>query len=59
MAKNAIETALITHGNLGYYAESPLQQRYHDVASYLIADGSGASHKRVIAAALLGKEATF
>jgi cyclohexanecarboxyl-CoA dehydrogenase len=45
-------------GNLGYSAESPLQQRYRDVASYLVADGTAAIQKRIIATSLLGKVAT-
>ena len=58
VAKEAIETAWVTHGNLGYSAESPLQQRYRDVASYLVADGTAAIQKRIIATSLLGKVAT-
>jgi len=57
VAKEAIETAWVTHGNLGYSAESPLQQRYRDVASYLVADGTAAIQKRIIATSLLGKVA--
>jgi cyclohexanecarboxyl-CoA dehydrogenase len=57
VAKEAIETAWVTHGNLGYSAESPQQQRYRDVASYLVADGTAAIQKRIIATALLGKVA--
>ena len=40
VAKNAIEAAIRVHGNLGYSAEFPLQQRYRDVMAYLIADGT-------------------
>jgi cyclohexanecarboxyl-CoA dehydrogenase len=58
VAKEAIETAWVTHGNLGYSAESPLQQRYRDVASYLVADGTAAIQKRIIATSLLGKVAS-
>ena len=58
VAKEVIETAWVTHGNLGYSAESPLQQRYRDVASYLVADGTAAIQKRIIATSLLGKVAT-
>lgn len=57
VAKDAIETAWVTHGNLGYSAESPLQQRYRDVASYLVADGTAAIQKRIIATSLLGRVA--
>jgi cyclohexanecarboxyl-CoA dehydrogenase len=57
VAKDAIETAIVTLGNLGYSTESPLQQRYRDVASYLIADGTAGIQKRIIATALMGKVA--
>src|SRR3984957_620292 len=57
IAKDAIETAWVTHGNVGYSASSPLQQRYRDVASYLVADGTAAIQKRIIATSLLGRVA--
>lgn len=59
VAKDAIEAALVTHGNLGYSTEMPLQQRYRDVMSYLIGDGTAAIQKRIIATSLLGKVATL
>ncbi|MGH3469317.1 MAG: acyl-CoA dehydrogenase family protein, partial [Thermocrispum sp.] len=59
VAKDAIEAALVTHGNLGYSTELPLQQRLRDVSSYLIADGTAAIQKRIIATGLLGKAATL
>lgn len=40
VAKNAIEAAMKIHGNLGYSAEFPLQQRYRDATAYLVADGT-------------------
>ncbi|MFC9762072.1 acyl-CoA dehydrogenase family protein [Rhodococcus jostii] len=49
VAKNAIEFAMRVHGNLGYSAESPLQQRYRDVTAYLVADGTAEIQKRIIA----------
>lgn len=49
VAKNAIEAAMRIHGNLGYAAEFPLQQRYRDVTAYLIADGTAEIQKRIIA----------
>ena len=33
-------------------------QRYRDVASYLVADGTAAIQKRIIATSLLGQVAT-
>ena len=46
-------------GNLGYSTEMPLQQRYRDVASYLIADGTAGIQKRIIATAMMGKAAAL
>lgn len=57
VAKDAIEAALIIHGNLGYSVELPLQQRLRDVMSYLIGDGTAAIQKRIIATNLIGKVA--
>ncbi|MEU3984021.1 acyl-CoA dehydrogenase family protein [Streptomyces sp. NPDC026672] len=57
VAKDAIETAWVTHGNLGYSTELPLQQRYRDVASYLLADGSASIQKRIIATKMFGRVA--
>lgn len=59
VAKEAIETAWVTHGNLGYSTEMPLQQRYRDVASYLVADGTAAIQKRIIATSMLGRVAAL
>lgn len=58
VAKDAIEAALVTHGNLGYSTEAPLQQRYRDVMSYLIGDGTAAIQKRIIASSIFGRVAT-
>jgi cyclohexanecarboxyl-CoA dehydrogenase len=55
VAKDAIEQAMRTFGNLGYSAELPLQQRYRDVMAYLVADGTAEIQKRVIATARLGR----
>jgi cyclohexanecarboxyl-CoA dehydrogenase len=57
VAKEAIETAWVTHGNLGYSTEMPLQQRYRDVASYLVADGTASIQKRIIATSMFGRVA--
>jgi cyclohexanecarboxyl-CoA dehydrogenase len=57
VAKDAIETAIVTFGNLGYSTEMPLQQRYRDVMSYLIADGTAGIQKRIIATTMLGRAA--
>src|SRR6266568_4946145 len=59
VAKDAIEAAIVTFGNLGYSTEMPLQQRYRDVASYLIADGTAGIQKRIIATAMMGKAAAL
>jgi cyclohexanecarboxyl-CoA dehydrogenase len=42
----------VTHGNLGSSTEMPLQQRYRDVASYLVADGTASIQKRIIATSM-------
>ncbi len=57
VAKEAIETAWVTHGNLGYSTELPLQQRYRDVAGYLVADGTASIQKRIIATTMMGPSA--
>lgn len=59
VAKDAIETSIVTHGNLGYSTELPLQQRYRDVTSYLIADGTAGIQKRIISTSMFGKAATL
>jgi cyclohexanecarboxyl-CoA dehydrogenase len=48
VAKDAIEMAMRIHGNLGYSAEFPLQQRFRDVMAYLVADGTSEIQKRII-----------
>lgn len=57
VAKEAIETAWVTHGNLGYSTELPLQQRFRDVAGYLVADGTASIQKRIIATTMMGSRA--
>jgi len=57
VAKDTIEVATRTFGNLGYSAELPLQQRYRDVMAYLVADGTAEIQKRVIATTLLDRVA--
>ena len=57
VAKDAIETALVTFGNLGYSAEMPLQQRLRDVMGYLIGDGTAGIQKRIIATTMMGRVA--
>lgn len=59
VAKDAIEAALVTHGNLGYSAEMPLQQRLRDVTGYLIGDGTAGIQKRIIATSMFGKVAAL
>jgi cyclohexanecarboxyl-CoA dehydrogenase len=54
VAKDAIETAWVTHGNLGYSTDMPLQQRFRDVAGYLVADGTAGIQKRIIATTMMG-----
>jgi cyclohexanecarboxyl-CoA dehydrogenase len=53
VAKNAIEAAMKIHGNLGYSAEFPLQQRFRDVMAYLVADGTSEIQQGIIAKEIL------
>ena len=57
VAKDAIETALVTFGNLGYSTEMALQQRLRDVTGYLIGDGTAGIQKRIIATSMFGRAA--
>ena len=53
VAKNAIEAAMKIHGNLGYSAEFPLQQRLRDVMAYLVADGTAEIQLGIISKQIL------
>ena len=53
VAKNAIEAAMKIHGNLGYSAEFPLQQRLRDVMAYLVADGTSEIQQGIISKQIL------
>jgi cyclohexanecarboxyl-CoA dehydrogenase len=53
VAKGAIEAALRVHGNLGYSADFPFQQRLRDVMAYLIADGTAEIQFGIIGKELL------
>jgi cyclohexanecarboxyl-CoA dehydrogenase len=55
VAKDAIEAAMKIHGNLGYSAEFPLQQRFRDVLAYLVADGTAEIQKGIISKEILAK----
>ena len=55
IALDAIQSAMKIHGNLGYSTEFPLQQRYRDVMSYLIADGTAEIQKRIISRQVLAR----
>ena len=55
VAKNAIEAAMKIHGNLGYSAEFPLQQRLRDVMAYLVADGTSEVQQSIIAKEILAR----
>ncbi|MCU1658414.1 MAG: acyl-CoA dehydrogenase [Pseudonocardiales bacterium] len=56
VAKNAIETCLLTHGHYGWSDELPFQQRFRDVFGYQIGDGTAQIQKQVIASRLIGPE---
>ncbi|RFA10491.1 acyl-CoA dehydrogenase [Subtercola boreus] len=53
VAKDAIEASMKIHGNLGYSAEFPLQQRFRDVMAYLVADGTAEIQKNIISKEIL------
>ncbi|HEY9418440.1 MAG TPA: acyl-CoA dehydrogenase family protein [Pseudonocardia sp.] len=53
VALEAIQSAMKIHGNLGYSAELPIQQRHRDVMAYLIADGTSEIQKRIISKRVL------
>ncbi len=55
VAKDGIEAAIKIHGNLGYSAEFPLQQRFRDVMAYLVADGTAEIQKRIISKEILAR----
>jgi cyclohexanecarboxyl-CoA dehydrogenase len=57
VAKNAIETCLLTHGHYGWSDELPFQQRFRDVFGFQIGDGTAQIQKQVIASRLIGPEA--
>ena len=57
VAKDAIETSLVTFGNLGYSTEMVVQQRLRNVMGYLIGDGTAAIQKRIIATSMFGRVA--
>lgn len=56
VAKDAIESAIKIHGNIGYSTESPLQQRFRDVMAYLVADGTAEIQKKIVARDILRRE---
>jgi cyclohexanecarboxyl-CoA dehydrogenase len=55
VAKDAIEASMKIHGNLGYSAEFPLQQRFRDVMAYLVADGTAEIQKGIISKEILSR----
>jgi cyclohexanecarboxyl-CoA dehydrogenase len=56
VAKNAIETCLLTHGHYGWSDELPFQQRFRDVFGYQIGDGTAQIQKQIVASHLIGPE---
>ncbi|MCU1614667.1 MAG: acyl-CoA dehydrogenase [Frankiales bacterium] len=56
VAKDAIEASMKIHGNLGYSAEFPLQQRFRDVMAYLVADGTAEIQKGIISKEILARK---
>ncbi|MBK0870412.1 acyl-CoA dehydrogenase family protein [Saccharopolyspora sp. HNM0986] len=58
MAGNAIKECLLLHGNYGYSAEFPFEQRLRDVLALEIADGTAQIQKIIISRELFGAEFT-
>jgi cyclohexanecarboxyl-CoA dehydrogenase len=55
-AGQAIRDCLLLHGNVGYSAELPFEQRLRDVLALEIADGTAQIQKIIIARELFGPE---
>ncbi len=55
-ASQAIRDCLLLHGNVGYSAEFPLEQRMRDVLAVEIADGTAQIQKIIIARELFGRQ---
>jgi cyclohexanecarboxyl-CoA dehydrogenase len=55
-AGKAIHDCLLLHGNVGYSAEFPFEQRLRDVLALEIADGTAQIQKIIIARELFGPE---
>lgn len=55
-ASQAIHDCLLLHGNFGYSAEFPLEQRLRDVLAVEIADGTAQIQKIIIARELYGRQ---
>jgi cyclohexanecarboxyl-CoA dehydrogenase len=55
-AGQAIHDCLLLHGNVGYSAEFPFEQRLRDVLALEIADGTAQIQKIIIARELFGPE---
>jgi cyclohexanecarboxyl-CoA dehydrogenase len=56
IAVDAMQTALLVHGHVGYTDELPLQQRMRDTFAYLLADGTGEMQKLIIGREYIGPE---
>jgi len=55
-ASRAVHDCLLLHGNFGYSAELPFEQRMRDVLAVEIADGTAQIQKIIIARELFGRE---
>jgi cyclohexanecarboxyl-CoA dehydrogenase len=55
-ASRTVHDCLLLHGNVGYSAELPFEQRMRDVLAVEIADGTAQIQKIVIARELFGPE---
>ena len=56
VAVDAIHTALLLHGHIGYTGEYPVEQRLSDAIGFELADGPAQVMKLVLTRELLGRE---
>jgi cyclohexanecarboxyl-CoA dehydrogenase len=56
VAVDAIQSAMVFHGHVGYTNEAPLQARFRDVMGFLWGDGTAEIQKLMIARSYIGDE---
>ena len=56
VAVDAIHTALLIHGHIGYTGEYPIEQRLKDAIGFELADGTAQTMKLILTREILGRE---